>query len=189
MSTRYILTCECGEQITVEARQAGRKIECSCGTIIDIPPLMAMRQLPMVDEDELAASSRPIDRRAENVGSQLVLLLVGLGILIVGTGGVIYVWLDRPAHPLAYYTDEFLENRIQTLTPVLLDDYWTHLRSFGVYGHKASTEDMEIYEHGVMMNNIWLSVTGLIACVGLGLAILAISSGARHTPSDENAET
>src|SRR5690349_6213020 len=42
----YLLNCSCGNQIPVEIGQAGGQAACSCGRLVDVPPLRQLRHLP-----------------------------------------------------------------------------------------------------------------------------------------------
>ena len=49
MSQRYRLTCQCGKEYPVEASQAGRTIECTCGVRLNIPSMLKIKRLPLWD--------------------------------------------------------------------------------------------------------------------------------------------
>src|SRR5262245_54314983 len=42
----YLLTCSCGNTMSVDVGQAGGQIVCSCGTKLDVPTLRNLRHLP-----------------------------------------------------------------------------------------------------------------------------------------------
>ena len=48
--TKYALTCECGNTLSVEIGQAGEQVICQCGAKLDVPPLRKLRHLPVVTE-------------------------------------------------------------------------------------------------------------------------------------------
>jgi hypothetical protein len=45
MSVLFLLPCECGKEIPVEAGQAGETIICECGTKIEVPQLSELKTL------------------------------------------------------------------------------------------------------------------------------------------------
>jgi hypothetical protein len=53
--TRYLLSCQCGNQLSVEVGQAGERVTCRCGKALDVPPLRKLRHLP---PEEAAAVAR-----------------------------------------------------------------------------------------------------------------------------------
>ena len=54
MSQRYRLTCQCGKEYPVEASQAGRTIECTCGVRLNIPSMLKIKRLPLWDGEPAA---------------------------------------------------------------------------------------------------------------------------------------
>lgn len=187
MSTRYKLTCSCGEQIIVEPRQAGRKIECPCGATVDVPTLMGMKQLPPLDEEAITTPDRSTDNLAENIGSRMVMLLVGIVLLIVGIGGAVYFVSDRPIHPQDMISEQFIEKWVATRTPLQLDDFWGNLKLYGADAPQVTEQELEIYDRKIMMNNIWLSVSSLLALAGIGIAIGAvIASPGKSTSTNDS---
>lgn len=48
----YLLSCSCGRQHTVTRSQAGQKIECECGNMLQVPTLRELTNLPSADSGE-----------------------------------------------------------------------------------------------------------------------------------------
>jgi hypothetical protein len=44
--TKYLLTCGCGATLPVDVGQAGDRISCQCGAIVEVPPLRKLRHQP-----------------------------------------------------------------------------------------------------------------------------------------------
>jgi hypothetical protein len=44
---KYLLTCGCGATLPVDVGQAGERVSCQCGSMLDVPPLRKLRHLPM----------------------------------------------------------------------------------------------------------------------------------------------
>jgi hypothetical protein len=58
MGTKYLLTCECGQERTVEEKQAGEAVPCACGLPMEIPTLRQLRRLPRAVASDAAARRR-----------------------------------------------------------------------------------------------------------------------------------
>ena len=87
----YLLSCTCGQKLTVSSRQAGESLRCNCGTILEVPTMRGLRELEVVPT---AGSTRV---RSWGGRQQAVLLLVACAILLVGIAG--YLAWARPADP------------------------------------------------------------------------------------------
>jgi hypothetical protein len=46
----YLITCECGRKIAAEGVEAGRSLECCCGSSVAVPTLLALERLPTQGE-------------------------------------------------------------------------------------------------------------------------------------------
>jgi hypothetical protein len=44
---KYLLTCGCGATLSVDVGQAGERVWCQCGAMLDVPPLRKLRHLPV----------------------------------------------------------------------------------------------------------------------------------------------
>ncbi len=50
MATKYLLQCECGKEIPVEAARSGETVLCQCGKGIEIPPLRVLKTLEVAPQ-------------------------------------------------------------------------------------------------------------------------------------------
>ncbi len=56
--SKYLLTCGCGNNVSVDVGQAGGQVACpSCGTPLDVPPLRRLRHLRVADAKKEPAQS------------------------------------------------------------------------------------------------------------------------------------
>jgi hypothetical protein len=87
----YLLSCTCGQKLTVSSRQAGESLRCSCGTMLEVPTMRGLRELEAVQP-----AGTP---RAGSWGGrqQAVLLLVACAIGLCGIAG--YLAWTRPPDP------------------------------------------------------------------------------------------
>ncbi len=51
MAEKYLLQCDCGKQPPVSPKQAGNRIRCECGNLLDVPTLGKLRYLPIGQEN------------------------------------------------------------------------------------------------------------------------------------------
>jgi hypothetical protein len=88
----YLLPCSCGQTVTVDVRQAGAKVTCSCGRQLDVPPLRQLRHLSPVVSDQPVANSATWGMNQGVVATCLI-----LAFLLLGWSG--WVWSKEPAIP------------------------------------------------------------------------------------------
>ncbi len=84
--SKYLLPCECGKAIAIDLSQAGQRIRCDCGTMLEAPTLRGVRELePAVETD---ARSRPVAEwdpmRGVIFAGSLVLLVCGAAVSYFG---------------------------------------------------------------------------------------------------------
>ena len=128
---RYLLSCECGEQVTVEAGQAGRQVTCSsCGRTLDVPPLRSLRHLPSAPPAEPEKPARGAWTARHGI--------MTLCLLIAGVLAAIAAWsrfnepVVRPFNPEAHTGQ--MERQIDALTPEQAWQVW-------VYEYKPLAEE------------------------------------------------
>ena len=154
MRTKYLLPCICGQDIPVEATQAGQQVRCVCGVELEVPTLLNLIRLkPAVPPADA------VPRRARSAwGRRQQVMLVGLAIMAVGALWAGWEVWARPRR---------LE--VTAYPPRLIVLYWTSLKQ-GV-DHPMPVE--VFYAERLDENNRWLIVTGVV--IGLGLLTVALS--------------
>lgn len=55
---KYLLPCDCGKSVSIEAIQAGQTVSCVCGKALEVPALRAIRQLELDEQSETSAEGR-----------------------------------------------------------------------------------------------------------------------------------
>lgn len=90
--TAYLLPCTCGNAVTVDVRQAGDQVVCSCGRKLDVPPLRQLRRLSPVEADQTAAKPATWGMNQGVVTTCLILAAV----LLAWSG---WVWWNEPSLP------------------------------------------------------------------------------------------
>ena len=86
---KYLLACpSCGAKNPVETGQAGQSIRCSCGNMIEVPSIRAMRSLEAQGED-----APVVPRWSARQGFVFLGLAITAAALVLGAG----VLIARPA--------------------------------------------------------------------------------------------
>lgn len=57
MAEKYLVPCDCGENVAAAVNQAGSEVVCQCGTRLKVPTLRQLRQLPRQEATDTAQSS------------------------------------------------------------------------------------------------------------------------------------
>lgn len=79
---QYLLSCECGQQHTVDQTQAGESLVCSCGRTLDVPQLRVLRTLPAATSESGAtkqSSSWTVWHGAAMLA--VIVALIGIGVI------------------------------------------------------------------------------------------------------------
>ncbi|MCI0492202.1 MAG: DUF1922 domain-containing protein, partial [Planctomycetes bacterium] len=117
---RYLVRCECGANVPVEAGQAGRRVACPCGLAIDVPPLRLLRHLPQ----EAAGPTRS----AATWGARQGILTLCLLVTSVLAAFTAWSWWTEPMLPK--FNPEVqaaqMERQIDALTPRQAWQLWAY---------------------------------------------------------------
>ncbi len=155
MRAKYLLPCICGQEIPVEATQAGQQVRCLCGVELEVPTLLNLTRLKPAEPPAAAAAPR---RARSAWGPRQRVMLVGLAIMVVGALWVGWELLSRPRR---------LE--ITAYPPKAVVICWALLKQ-GV----ARRTPLEIlFTERLNDNNRWLIVAGTMT--GLGLLTVGLS--------------
>ena len=122
--TKYLLTCDCGVKHPIEPGQAGERIPCTCGTMLEVPPLRRMRHLPPVAEaPKSAGAARPTWNVRKGVVSALLLVAFVLALFAA------WSWYTEPRvaefDPKAFRAG--VERGLQTMTPEQSWHWWVEV--------------------------------------------------------------
>lgn len=93
MSTKYLLPCTCGTEMTVEPRQAGEMVTCACGREIEVPTLRGLEQLK---------SSEATPDVRSSWGPKQGLAFIGALITVAALGFAAYAYATRPKPDVAF---------------------------------------------------------------------------------------
>jgi hypothetical protein len=73
---RYLLSCDCGNAVSVDVGQAGGHVACSCGKTLEVPTLRLLRHLPT------EPSKSELPRKSWNLRAGVVAALLTPAILL-----------------------------------------------------------------------------------------------------------
>ncbi len=120
----YLLSCDCGERHPVEPGQAGERVRCTCGAMLEVPPLRKMRHLPLATE---GAAGPAVAASAWNARKGVVaaLLLVAFVFALFAA----WSWYTEPRvaefDPKAFRAG--VERGLETMTPEQSWHWWVEV--------------------------------------------------------------
>jgi hypothetical protein len=89
----YLLPCQCGQRIPVEATQSGQEVTCPCGRRLEVP---TMRKLSTLERTRRPERTRP---PSTSWGARQAVFLLGVIITLAGLAFAAYLYLKRPQIP------------------------------------------------------------------------------------------
>ena len=178
MATTYLLACNCGKKLPVEAPQAGQMVRCACGESLEVPTI---RGLAKLERAEQPAPTKTGPRWGPREG--LLLLGVVISVLALMTAGVLHVRKYQVAGkftiPDNTFTDERAEQirqAVDKLSPAQAWNEWEILRS-GIRRRqtRAEAERDELLlarQAATDAYTPWIIVT--YAILALGVIVVAV---------------
>lgn len=165
--SKYLLPCECGQAIAVDASQAGQRIACECGKLLDVPTLRGVREL------EPAPETAPNSRRAAEWNSSRGMIFAGSLILFVIGAAVSYLGYEglrtAPNITRADETEAF-DNTIDEMSLDEVYETWKGIREQGL-GERGQNVYVNIrsFRAGrqrMLATGITFCVVGLLGGIG-----------------------
>jgi hypothetical protein len=139
---KYLLPCSCGRNITVETSHAGRQVSCECGISLEVPTMLALKDLQRVEETD-ARSDR-------QWGIPQALILIGLAILLVAIPGVVLLAMNQPLSRML---------SVEEAKPVQTLELWKFLQQ------DITVDYYEIHNRAVLIHRVWIGIIALINVV------------------------
>jgi hypothetical protein len=163
--SKYLVECSCGNKLPVELGQAGGRITCTCGNLVDVPPLRKLRHLQ--------ADTTTVERRKSTWSARkgvATACLILAGALTIANA---WSWFTQPKVPefdAAQY-NQMVQSRLKQITPVEGWNQWIgHYRPLAETGF-AFLELMDrprieriIAERQSLRRTLWV-VVGIAAAV------------------------
>lgn len=165
LGERYLLSCPCGKEVTVEPRQAGEVVRCQCGASLDVPSMTAMRRLPSA---ETATSNRGVTRPW---GPRQQVALIGGLLLVLGLAWVGYLSAQPPSPPVSEPGE--IANYDGTLEAITASESWRLWRSLQEPLPDITRKAEAEYFDRVADHRRWMIVGGVIALLGTAMIIAA----------------
>jgi hypothetical protein len=169
--SKYLVECNCGNKLPVEVGQAGGQVTCSCGNLVDVPPLRKLRHLPPAET--------VVERRTSTWNARKGVITASL--LVAGALTIInaWSWFTQPKVPVfdaAAYEHAVIEQRIKNMTPAQSWDMWVGYykplaeRGFSVLelSNRAYIESV-IAQRQSLRRTLWV-VAGIAAAVAAAAA-------------------
>lgn len=117
---KYLLPCSCGKSVPVEASQAGQRVRCSCGQMLDVPTMRLVRQLPP------ATRPAPGTRRPTRSWPLAQRLLFACGLAMFFGGGMAvayYQWIRSQLQTEEVAWDD-LEGAMAAIAELNIEEAW-----------------------------------------------------------------
>jgi hypothetical protein len=176
---KYLLPCNCGQNLEVDAGQAGLQVTCACGAKLDVP---TMRGLSQLRPAEPAAPDTAAAAPAAWGPGQGLMFLGG----VLGICGVIALAIVLRTRPEWVVQSEQIARNIDMQTPAMLWGYWLELRKGLVAGEdpvrqRYEQEWADYYRHRTMAI-IPLAVGLAMMLAGLAL----VAAGGKRRPRRSN---
>jgi hypothetical protein len=175
--SKYLVECSCGNKLPVDIGQAGGRITCKCGNLVDVPPLRQLRHLPL----ETAVVERPASTWSARKGVITASLILAGGLAIINA----WSWFTQPKVPefnAVTYQRDVVEQTLKKITPTQAWILWTeHYRPLAERGFAflqlANRDQIErtIAERQSLRRTLWI-VVAIAAAVAAAAAFWPKSS-------------
>ncbi len=179
----YLLRCDCGKTVPVEIGQAGGQVRCECGAQLDVPPLRALRQLP------LAESTADTNRGQWSAANGAVAALLTVTVLLLAAA----TWSRLTEPPVREFDAaehiRNMEGNVERLTPVQAWQVWVQavrpLRDRGFFVIDLSLSAAEKEE--IADAHFFQAMMLVVAAVFAAAAVVAFLVGRSSRPSARGA--
>jgi hypothetical protein len=185
--TKYLLPCtRCGAQHEVQQAQAGEKLSCQCGEVLEIPSFRGFRELKPVAPQ---VPSRTVRRPASDLPRRLVLvagmLLIAIGLVVGAYGGLLRTGIYVPERPSS--DDPKVDAAIDDLSPTEAFEAWVNFRDQGLGNYRVPYRFMAEWTKGYYTRFFF---TGL-GMIGVGVLLVGVTMcwpagpTGRHSPQPD----
>jgi hypothetical protein len=157
--TKYLLPCECGKGIVIDASQAGQRIECSCGALLEVPTLRGVRELEPVQA--ATSGSRPTadwdSTRGMIFAGSLLLFVMGAAVVFFGYSG-----LQATPNITREAEVKLFDKVIDEMTLDEVYEAWKGIREHGL-GEQGQNAYVNI--RNFRTGRLRIIATGMVLCV------------------------
>ncbi len=167
----YLLACDCGKSVPVEAGQAGGRVVCGCGAELNVPPLRKLRHLPVAAPE--GGPAKPAWSARQGVVTVFSLLA------IVAALSGLWIRLSEPTVPSFDAADRLrvVDESLKQVTPIQAWQLWIDVyrplakQGFSVFEHRdAAAIEQKIVQQRFMQKTLW-TIAATCAAVTLAAAL------------------
>jgi len=173
--SKYLLPCECGKAIAIDASQAGQQLTCECGKLLEVPTLRGVRELEPAPDT--ASSRRPAveweSSRGMIFAGSLILIIIGAAVTYLGYNG-----LRATPNITREAETETFDQRIDDMSLEEVYETWKEVREQGL-GERG--ENIYVNIRSFRAGRQRLLVIGIVFCVGGLLAAVGVTLGRRKS--------
>jgi hypothetical protein len=168
--SKYLVECTCGNKTPVEIGRAGGRITCSCGKLVDVPPLRKLRHL----QADTAVVERPKSTWSARKGVITACLILAGALAVVN----VWSWFTQPNVPIfdpVVYQRDIVEQRLKKLTPTQGWLLWTeYYRPMAERGFSyLEPRDRELIERTIAERQSLRRTLWIIAGIAVAIAMVA----------------
>jgi hypothetical protein len=151
--TKYLLPCQCGQLISVDASQSGLTQTCRCGAVVVVPTLRGLQKLPKVE-------SAPPPERTWGPKQGMIFLGSLIGLVGAVLGGLLLV------NPIVDPRENPPRARISPdVQPADTLALWEQIRSQGL--QEDTGEIMDAYQSALRFHRFLLGGASTLAVIGV----------------------
>lgn len=175
---RYLLPCSCGQNVEVEAKQAGLQVACKCGKKQEVPTLRGLKQLSLV-----AGSQQEAAAQASTWGPRQGITFLGVVVLLCGLAGAGVLWFTWPKFDMPDFDKFRADSRQAAMEMNLVQAFeaWDGMQKTGF--SRNLNPAFRNYEDRSAAHTRWLIASGILAGVGGVMAGAALASGKSKAPA------
>jgi hypothetical protein len=176
MRKRFLLPCDCGKKLIVDATQAGEQLSCECGASLAVPTLRGLESLERLDEpaEASASSRRPSSAHPSRMlGSDLAFagFLFLLILSVVALIPLVLIWLRLDT---SFDMETDLLYGEQQIDMISVDESWQLWLEFRNNGLQVG--EVPFYTRILQYSNVFSRVIlGLSIVLAISLIGLIIS--------------
>ncbi len=173
--SKYLLPCECGKAIAIDASQAGQQIACECGKQLEVPTLRGVRELAQVPE-----STSPRRQAAEWDASRGMIFAGSLILLVIGAAVSFFGYDGLRATPNITRQAE-TETFDKAIDDMSLDDAYETWKRIREHGLGERGENPYVNMRSFRAGRQRILVIGIVLCVGGLLGAIGATLGRRKS--------
>jgi hypothetical protein len=180
MRKRYLLPCDCGRKLVIDAAQAGEQVRCECGVTQVAPTLRGLAALEPASEPtaaERAAARRGADRALKTDLAFAVCLFLLIG-SVVALVPLVVIWLQLDT---SFNIDSDVEYGNQQIDQLTIDrtwEVWTELQEAGL-----QPREVPFYTRILRYANVFSRVIAAVSVVAVLSLVGLVVSGLQSARS------